>query len=173
MDEIKPGKNIPLNSIWFMISWSLMILCSCEVWLPFTFINWNYMSMKGNANCALAFWSFKCDKASTEIIEPILWIYSFRMSLSPCLKKWGIRKPHTCSGGTRIFLWGGGHRGGKMRFWGSKNQKICQKWLILAIFPFWLGGHVGAEPPMGGGANAPHGPPWCHHCIPGKFCFTK
>ena len=91
-------------------------------------------------------------KQALKLFDPILWIYSFRMSLSPCLKKWGIRKPHTCSGGTRIFCGGGGgHRGGKMRFWGSKNQKICQKWLILAIFPFWLGGGMwGAEPPVGG-----------------------
>ena len=36
------------------------------------------------------------------------------------------------------FLWGG-HRGGKMRFWGGKNPKICWKWLILAIFSFWWG----------------------------------
>ena len=54
------------------------------------------------------------------------------------------------SGGTRNFFVGG-HRGGKMQFWGGKNPNICQKWLILTIF-FLLTGGVsgGAEPPTGG-----------------------
>ena len=56
---------------------------------------------------------------------------------------------HTSSGGTRNFLWGG-HRGGKMWFWGGKNPKTCRKWLILAIFSSDRGGQVGAEPPTGG-----------------------
>ena len=54
------------------------------------------------------------------------------------------------SGGTRNFFFCGGHRGGKMWFWGGKKSKICRKWLILAIFFFWLGGKWGAEPPTGG-----------------------
>ena len=50
-----------------------------------------------------------------------------------------------------FFLWGGGgHRGGKMRFWGGKYPKICRKWLILAIFFLLTGGKWGAEPPTGG-----------------------
>ena len=60
------------------------------------------------------------------------------------------------SGDTRIFC--GGHRGGKMRFWWGKNQKICPKLLILAIFSFWWGRQGGAEPLTGGGANAPMPP---------------
>ena len=52
----------------------------------------------------------------------------------------------------------GGHLGGKMRFWGGKNPKICQKWLILTIFFFW-GGQVG-----GRASNwRPPCPPWCRH----------
>ena len=53
------------------------------------------------------------------------------------------------------LLWG--HRGDKMCFWGDKNQKNCQKWLILAIF-FWRGGQVGADPPTGGRTDAPMPP---------------
>ena len=53
-----------------------------------------------------------------------------------------------------FFLWG--HRGGKMRFWGGKNPKICRKWLTLATFFLLTGG--GAEPPTGGWANAPMTP---------------
>ena len=64
------------------------------------------------------------------------------------------------SGGTRIFFFCGGHWGGKMRFWGGKNQKICRKWLILAIFFFWLGGgQVGGRASDGGGQMPPCPPP--------------
>ena len=52
----------------------------------------------------------------------------------------------------------GGSRG-KMRFCGGKNPKAYQKWLILAIFFFWLGEswQVGEEPPTRGG-GMPHAP---------------
>ena len=59
-----------------------------------------------------------------------------------------------------FFFFCGGHRGGKMWFWGGKNPKICRKWLILAIFFFWLGGQAGGQSFWRGGANAPM-PPWC------------
>ena len=68
-----------------------------------------------------------------------------------------------CSGGTRNFFVGGGHRGGKMRFWGGKNPKICRKWLILAIFFFWLGGKVGGGRASDWG-HLPPMPSWCRHC---------
>ena len=60
------------------------------------------------------------------------------------------------SGGTRIFLWG--IEGAKCVSEGAKNKKECQKWLIFAIFFFWLEGQVGAESPTGG-ANVPSRPP--------------
>ena len=50
----------------------------------------------------------------------------------------------------------GGHRGGKMRFWGGKNQKRCLQRLILSNFPLWGGGKWrGAEPPTGGKSPMP------------------
>ena len=76
--------------------------------------------------------------------------------------KYGILRLNIHSGGTRIFC--GGHRGGKMRFWGGKNPKICRKWLILAIFFFWLGESGGQSLWLGGGQmpRCPP-PPWCRH----------
>ena len=95
------------------------------------------------------------------------------------------------SGGTRIFC--GGIEGGKMRFWGGKNPKICRKWLILAFF-FLLsgGGHRGGQnvilrgqksknlpemtdfghffPSEWGGQVGAEGPPWCHHWL--RPCFS-
>ena len=54
----------------------------------------------------------------------------------------------------------GGHRGGKMRFWGGKNPKICRKWLILTIFSSdW--GASGGQSLQGG--QMPPCPPWCRH----------
>ena len=48
----------------------------------------------------------------------------------------------------KIFV---GYRGGKMRLWGGKNPKNCQKWLILTIFFLLTGGGAsGEEPPRGG-----------------------
>ena len=57
----------------------------------------------------------------------------------------------------------GGESRGKMRYWGGKNPNICQKWLILTIFFFWLGGQVGGRASDWGG-KCPHAPPWCRHC---------
>ena len=51
----------------------------------------------------------------------------------------------------------GGHRGGKMWFWGGKKSKICRTWLILAIFFFWLGSKWGGQS-LRRGAFAPHTP---------------
>ena len=61
-----------------------------------------------------------------------------------------------CSGGTRFFV---GASRGKMRFWGGKYPKICQKLLILAIFFFWRGEEVGRASNGGGGKS-----PWRRHC---------
>ena len=64
---------------------------------------------------------------------------SFHLPISWCLlsspQKHIKVGPIISSGGTRFFFFFcGGHRGGKMRFWGGKNPKSCRKWLILAIF---------------------------------------
>ena len=43
-------------------------------------------------------------------------------------KAWGVLELFFdgVSGGTRIFFLGGGHRGGKMRFWGAKIKKFAE-----------------------------------------------
>ena len=48
-------------------------------------------------------------------------------------------------------LGGGVHRGSKMRIWGGKNQKNCQKWLIFGIFPSDRGRQWGQSLWRGGG----------------------
>ena len=62
------------------------------------------------------------------------------------------------SSGTRIFLflWGGIERE-KMWFRGSKNPKICRKWLIFAIF-VWGANGAGAVASIGGDWENAHAP---------------
>ena len=68
--------------------------------------------------------------------------------------------PYICMQWRHQKFFCGGHRGGKMRFWGGKNPKICRKWLMLAIFFFWRGASGGgAEPPTGGAFPPPPVPP--------------
>ena len=65
------------------------------------------------------------------------------------------------SGGTRIFVCvcvGGGHRGGKMQFWGNKNPKICRKRRILAFFSSDGGGGKWGKNLRRGGGICPHAP---------------
>ena len=67
------------------------------------------------------------------------------------------------SGGTRIFC--GGIEGEKWDSEGANIQKICRKWLILAIFFFWRGGGGASEGKQNlrlRGGNVPM-PPWYRH----------
>ena len=78
-----------------------------------------------------------------------------------------IDKHVSPSGGTRIFFFCGGYWGGKMCYQGGKNPKICQKWLIWAIFFFWWGGGKWGKSLWLGGRECPMPPtPWCCHWCP-------
>ena len=59
-----------------------------------------------------------------------------------------------------MLLWEGASRRQNAILWG-KNQKICRKWLFLAIFSLWLGLGASGGKSIRLGENA-H--PWCRHC---------
>ena len=75
--------------------------------------------------------------------------------------KRSVISARACSGGTRNFLWLG-IEGTNCLSEGAKIKKNCRKWLIFAIFPFWLGESGGQS--LGGGGQIPLMPPWCRHC---------
>ena len=69
-----------------------------------------------------------------------------------------LNPPGWSSGGTRNFFFGGAIEGAKCDSeWAKIHAKLCQKWLILAIFcSDW--GQVGEQSLQRGDP-----PPWCRH----------
>ena len=77
-----------------------------------------------------------------------------------CLYLWNHTKPILIGFSAQCVI--NNDSGGTRNFWGSKNQKNCQKWLILAIFSS-DGGKVRGRASDGG--QMPPCPTWCRRWL--------
>ena len=103
--------------------------------------------------------------------------YSFAFDKKIRKSLQAVAAPEFCFFFLSFFFFWRRHWGGKIHFWGGKNKKNCQKWLIFAIFLLTGGGGQVWGQNLQLGENAPSCPidaaTVCKNSLPiSKFFHT-